>query len=260
MARSRPAIPVRSPEEQELMRAACRLTGAAMRLALDAVKPGVTTAAIDRLVEEFIQARGATPAFKGYQGYPAATCISINEQLIHGIPGQREIRDGDVVSIDLGVRLNGLIGDAARTVVAGMAPPYLHTLIATAEGAFNAATAVVREGVRVGDISHAVQEYCEGRGYQVVRAYVGHGVGRMLHEPPQIPNYGAAGSGAAIPAGATLAIEPMLTMESYEVRVAKDKWTVLSADGLPCAHHENTVLVTATGCEVLTTVSWQTAA
>ena len=234
------------------MRAACRLALQTQQVVAGAIRPGVTTGSLDRIADDYIRSLGAVAAFKGYQGFPAATCISINDELIHGIPGPRVIRDGDIVSVDLGVQYQGLIGDLSRTYAVGTVPAHILRLVDAASGACAAACAVLKAGVRVGDVSHAVQSFCESRGLSVVRDYVGHGVGRKLHEPPQVPNYGAPRTGDVIPAGATLAIEPMVTLGAPEVKVLGDKWTVVTKDGLPCAHYENTVLVTEAGCEVLT--------
>jgi len=255
--RRRQRIPVKTPEQQEEMREACRLTAQALLAVGSAIRPGVTTAVLDEIAGAFIASAGASAAFNGYRGFPADTCISINDELIHGIPGPRRLAVGDIVSVDLGVRRNGFFGDATRTFLVGAVPGDLRRLVETAKEAFAAACDVTRAGVRVGDISHAIQSFCEGRGYGIVRDYVGHGIGVALHEPPQIPNFGRRGEGPLVPAGATLAIEPMITLGSYKVRVLDDKWTVVTADGLPCAHYENTVLVTDSGCEVLTVAAEQ---
>ncbi len=239
------------------MRAVCRLAAQVMAAVVAAVRPGVPTAELDQLAERLITDGGGRPAFKGYRGYPCSTCISINEELIHGIPGPRLIAPGDVVSVDLGVVLDGLMGDMARTVAVSPVPGDIARMVATVEEGFAAACAAVRAGARVGDISHAVQSLCEARGYGIVRDYVGHGIGRQLHEPPQIPNFGQPGSGPELPAGATLAIEPMITLGGHAVKVLADHWTVVTQDGAACAHYENTVLVTPEGCEILTVAAVQ---
>lgn len=236
------------------MRRACRLAAEVIEALVKEVRAGVTTGELDALAEELIVKGGGRPAFKGYRGYPCSTCISVNEELIHGIPGKRVIEPGDVVSIDLGVDVEGMKGDVARTVGVKPVRGEVARMLATVEEAFVAACRVIRAGARVGDISHAVQSLCEGRGYGVVREYVGHGIGRELHEAPQIPNVGEAGTGLELPAGATLAIEPMITLGGHEVKVLEDRWTVVTRDGAICAHYENTVLVTKDGCEVLTVV------
>jgi len=245
-------IPVKSAADLERMRAACGLARDTMAHIAPMVRPGTATIELDRAAAAFIAGHGGVPAFNGYRGYPANICVSINEELIHGIPGQRRIQGGDAVSVDIGVRADGFIGDLARTFLVGAVPGDVQRLAQTAVGAFEAACAVLKAGCRLGDLSHAIQEHAECRGYGVVRDYVGHGVGRLLHEPPQIPNTGAAGKGPTIPAGATLAIEPMITLGDWHIAVRPDKWTVVTADGLPCAHYENTVLVRDGGCEVLT--------
>jgi methionyl aminopeptidase len=210
---------------------------------------------IDQLAEEVIRGSNARPSFKGYHGYPASVCVSVNQELIHGIPGERVLNGGDIVSVDVGVTLDGFIGDAARTFMVGSVPGDIQQLVESAQDAFFAGCKVLRAGVRVGDVSHLIQQCAEGRGYGVVRSFVGHGVGRDLHEPPEIPNYGEPGTGPIIPSGATLAIEPMITLGDHTVRILGDNWTVETADGQPCAHYENTVLVTETGYEILTDVS-----
>jgi methionyl aminopeptidase len=252
MSLPRHSIPVKTADELLRMRAAGRIAAEVMTAVAAEVRPGVTTGALDDLAYDLIRAAGAEPTFKGYHGFPGSMCISVNEELIHGIPGRRVINAGDIVSLDLGVTYAGMIGDLTRTVCVGVVPGDVAALVATAQAACDAACAVLRAGVRVGDLAHAIQTLCEARGYGVVRDFVGHGVGAQLHEPPQIPNYGAPGTGPVIPAGATLAIEPMITLGDHRIKVLADKWTVVTRDGLPSAHYENTVLVTATGCENLT--------
>lgn len=259
MRGGRHKIPVKTPEELRRMRAACRLAAQVIEAVAAAVRPGVTTGELDALAERMIAAGGGRPAFKGYRGFPCSTCISVNEELIHGIPGPRVIKPGDLVSVDLGVELDGMLGDVARTIGVGPVRGDHARMLATVEEAFAAACRAVRAGARVGDISHAVQSLCEARGYGVVREYVGHGIGRQLHEPPQIPNFGVPGSGPELPAGATLAIEPMITLGGHAVKVLEDRWTVVTQDGAACAHYENTVLVTETGCEILTRAAEQPA-
>jgi len=252
MSARRQKIPVKTPDELVRMREACRIVAATTQEVLRLARPGVTTGDLDACAERVIGAAGATPTFKGYRGYPGCICVSINEELIHGIPGPRVIRAGDIVSVDIGVTYRGMIGDMARTVCIGAVPGDVAALVAGACDALTAACRMLRAGVCVGDLSHALQSFAEAQGYGIVRDYVGHGVGAALHEPPQIPNFGVPGSGLVIPAGATLAIEPMFTLGDHRVRVLSDKWTVVTHDGSPCAHYENTVLVTDDGCEVLT--------
>jgi len=247
-------INVKSPAEQEKMRAACSLTATVLSEIEKIIRPGIITGMIDQLAEEIILSNNARPSFKGYHGYPASACVSVNEELIHGIPGDRALNGGDIVSVDVGVTLDGFIGDAARTFMVGPVPGDIQQLVESARDAFFAGCTTLRGGTRVGDVSHMIQKCAEGRGYGVVRSFVGHGVGRNLHEPPEIPNYGELGTGQVIPAGATLAIEPMITLGDHAVKILEDNWTVITADGQPCAHYENTVLVTETGYEILTDV------
>ncbi|MCX7002285.1 MAG: type I methionyl aminopeptidase [bacterium] len=252
MSARRQMIPVKSPDDVARMREACRIVAATTKEVLRLARPGVTTGALDACAARLISAAGATPTFKGYRGFPGSICVSINDELIHGIPGPRVICPGDIVSVDIGVTYRGMIGDMARTVCVGAVPGDVAALVAGVREALEGACRMLRAGICVGDLSHALQGYADAHGYGVVRDYVGHGVGAALHEPPQIPNFGARGSGMVIPAGATLAIEPMFTLGDYRVRVLGDKWTVVTHDGAPCAHYENTVLVTDGGCEVLT--------
>lgn len=218
------------------------------------VKPGVSTKAIDKAVHDFIVSQGATPSFLHYNGYPASVCISINEQVIHGIPGSRKIREGDLVSIDVGAYFQGFHGDCAATYVAGTCSEEEQKLIQVTRDSFFEALRYARVGYRVSDISHAVQAYCESRGFGVVREYVGHGVGSRMHEEPEVPNFGRPGHGPRLLPGMTLAIEPMITMGTWEVRSLRDGWTVVTADGKPAAHYENSVLITGGDPEILTPI------
>jgi len=254
MARKRHRIPVKSKAEIVKMRRAGYLTAKALQIIADEVRPGVTTLELDSCIAEFVIANNAIPAFYDYHGYPANACISVNEEVIHGIPGNRMLQNGDIVSIDFGVIIDGYYGDAARTIRVGAVPNDKERLIKITEHSFFEACKILKAGVRVGDISYTIQSFCEGNGYGVVRDYVGHGIGSALHESPQIPNFGRPGTGAVIPAGATIAIEPMVTMGDFGVRVLDDGWTVVTSDGLPSAHYENTVLVTENGCEILTKI------
>lgn len=252
MARRKQRIPVKTEADLKKMRRACTLTAKTLQIIADAVKPGVTTLELDSIVLDFVFANGAIPAFYNYHGFPANVCISVNEEVIHGIPSERKLNNGDIVSVDFGVIIDGFYGDAARTFRVGAVPDDTDKLINITEQAFFQACKVLKAGVRLGNLSHTIQSFCESNGYGVVREYVGHGIGTNLHEPPQIPNFGNPGTGPVIPAGTTLAIEPMVTMGDFRVRVLEDGWTVVTADGLPSAHYENTVLVTENGCEILT--------
>ena len=226
------------------MRAAGRIAAKALRLAGQMVRPGITTAQIDREVNKFIVSHGATPSFLGYGGFPASACISLNDTVIHGIPGKKLIKEGDIVSIDVGAFYKGYHADNAATFPAGkVSLPARALMDATAESLYKG-IAQARLGNRVGDISNAVQEHVERLGYSVVRKYVGHGVGKKMHEPPEVPNFGKKGSGSRLVAGMTLAIEPMINLGVHDVKIMPDGWTVLTADGKLSAHFEQTVLIT----------------
>jgi methionyl aminopeptidase len=216
------------------------------------VKPGVTTAELDSLAERRVRAEGAEPAFKGYHGYPATICASVNQEVVHGIPSRRALVEGDVVSIDLGVRLDGFYGDAAVTVAVGTIADRTAELLRVTEEALHRAIAKVRVGGRVSDLGHAVQGHVERHGFSIVREFVGHGIGASLHEEPQIPNYGGPGRGPRLSEGMVLAIEPMVNLGKPAVKVLGDGWTAVTTDGLPSAHFEHTVAVTTEGPLVLT--------
>lgn len=245
-------IQVKSPKEVELMRRAGKITASARALARGMVRPGVTTAEIDREVYQFIKSHGATPSFLNYGGFPASVCISVNDEVIHGIPGRRKLQEGDIVSLDLGARFHGFHGDCAVTVPCGAISEEAGALIAVTRQSFFEGLRFARAGCRVSDISHAVQVYAEQNGCGVVRTYVGHGVGSRLHEEPEVPNFGAPGHGPRLVPGMTIAIEPMLTAGGPEVRVLGDDWTVVTVDGSLSAHYENTVLITDGEPEILT--------
>jgi len=223
-----------------------------LRIVCEAVRPGVTTKALDDLARDVMAALGVKSAFLGYLGYPAQTCISINETVIHGIPGDRKIQDGDVVSIDVGVWHDGFVGDNAKTVAVNVSDPAVLGLLANTERALMAAVAAAKPGARLGDISHAVERVANASGISVVREFVGHGCGRSMHEEPQIPNYGLPGRGPVLKPGMTLAIEPMVNLGRPEVAVLDDGWTVVTRDGKPSAHFEHTVAVLEEGAEILT--------
>ena len=237
------------------MREACRISAGALQTAGKAVEPGVTTAEIDRLAEEYIRSQGGEPNFKNYEGYPATACISINNEVIHGIPSsKRKLRAGDIVSIDLGAKFDGYHGDNAATFACGDISPEAKRLMdATRESLYEGIKAA-RAGGRIGDISHAVQAYVEARGYSVVRQFVGHGVGTHLHEAPEVPNFGTAGRGIRLMPGMTIAIEPMVNAGAAGVEVQPDGWTVLTKDGSLSAHFEHTVAITADGPKIMTLI------
>ncbi|MGI5971220.1 MAG: type I methionyl aminopeptidase [Oscillospiraceae bacterium] len=245
-------IPVKNPKEIEIMRRAGRITAAARALAGKMVAPGVTTLEIDKAVRKFIESCGATPSFLNYNGYPGSVCISVNDEVIHGIPGSRKLRNGDIVSVDVGAYKDGFHGDCAATFVAGHATEEAIRLIEVTKRSFFEGIKFARPGFRISDISHAIQEYVESNGFSVVRDYIGHGVGARLHEPPEIPNYGEPGHGPRLVPGMTLAIEPMVNAGGYEINLLDDGWTVKTRDGSLSAHYENTVLITTGDPEILT--------
>ena len=245
-------ISLKSAREIELMRKAGRLTAAARALAGKLVVPGKTTLEIDQAVRKFIERHGAKPSFLGYGGFPGSACISVNEVVIHGIPDHRALKEGDIVSIDVGACLDGFHGDCAATYPCGQVSPEAERLIAVTQQSFWEGIRHARTGQRVSDISHAVQQYVESRGYSVVRAFVGHGVGSKLHEAPEVPNFGPAGHGVRFQPGMTIAVEPMVCAGGYEVKVLKDKWTTVTTDGSLAAHYENSILITEGEPEILT--------
>ncbi len=234
------------------MRASNRLAAEVLRATAQQVRPGVTTAALDAFAAGEMERCGARSAFLGYRGFPGHICVSVNEEVVHGIPGPRVIRVGDIVSLDVGVVFEGFVGDTATTVAVGVADAEALRLIATAEDALMAAIAQARPGARLSDVSHAVEQAAGVAGYGVVRDFVGHGIGRRMHEEPQIPNFGPPGRGPRLEVGMTLAIEPMLTMGDWRVRVCPDGWTVVTADGRWSAHVEHTIAVGERGAEILT--------
>ena len=246
------AISIKSPREIELMRQAGKITAAARSLAREMVTPGITTAQIDREVRRFIEKSGAKPTFLGYGGFPASVCLSVNEEVIHGIPGHRVIQEGDIVSVDVGATYKGFVGDCAGTYVAGEASDEAKRLIAVTRQSFFEGMKFARAGYRIGDISHAIQEYVERNGFSVIREYVGHGVGAEMHEAPEVPNYGEPGRGPRLLRGMTLAVEPMVAAGTWEVRVLKDGWTVKTRDGKLAAHYENSIAITDGDPEILT--------
>ncbi|MBQ3498210.1 MAG: type I methionyl aminopeptidase [Clostridia bacterium] len=246
-------IVLKTNRELSLMREACRISAGALRVAGEAVQPGVTTEEIDRIAYEYIIKQGAKPNFLNYNGFPATACISINDEVIHGIPSKkRVIKEGDIVSIDLGAVLDGYNGDNAATFAAGKISPEAERLINTTRESLYKGIAAAVAGGRIGDISSAVQTYCEERGFSVVRDFVGHGIGAKLHEDPGVPNYGTPGRGVRLLPGMTLAIEPMINMGGYEVRQLSDGWTIKTKDGGLSAHFEHTVAITADGPKILT--------
>jgi len=245
-------ITVKSPKEIELMRRAGAITAGARTAAREMVRPGVTTGEINKAVHQYLKSAGARASFYGYGGFPADACISVNEEIIHGIPGKRVVREGDIVSVDVGAFIGGFHGDCAGTYPCGQCSEEALRLIAVTRQAFFEGIKFAKQGYRVSDISHAIQEYVEGNGFSLVKEYVGHGVGANLHEDPEVPNYGAPGHGPRLVKGMTLAIEPMVMIGGEAIRVLDDDWTVITADGSLSAHYENTVLITDGEPEILT--------
>ena len=245
-------ITLKSEHEIELMRRAGKITAAARAVARDMVKPGVTTQQIDKAVFHFIREQGAIPSFLHYNGYPASVCISVNDEIIHGIPGKRVLREGDIVSVDVGAYIGGYHGDCAGTYPCGQVSDEALRLIRVTQDSFFEGLKFAREGYRLSDISHAVQTFVEANGYSVVREYVGHGIGRNMHEAPEVPNYGKPGHGPRLLRGMTLAVEPMVNAGTAAIKQMSDGWTVKTADGKYAAHYENTILITAGDPELLT--------
>ena len=246
------AIIVKSPRQIQFMREAGKITAGARTIARQAIAAGVTTAEIDKEVYNFITKSGATPSFLNYGGFPGSACISVNEELIHGIPGKRIVRNGDIVSVDVGAKIHGFHGDCAGTYPCGEVSEETKRLIAVTRQSFFEGIKYAKAGNRLGDISAAIQEYVERHGYSIVREYVGHGIGADLHEDPSVPNYGKAGRGPRLVKGMTLAVEPMVNMGAAAIRVLDDDWTVVTKDGSLCAHYENTILITDGEPEILT--------
>ena len=245
-------IIIKNGQDIEAMRQACKITAAARALAGEMVRPGVTTRQIDQAVHDFIVAQGAKPSFLGYHGFPASTCISVNSTVVHGIPTDYVLRDGDIVTVDVGAYYKGFHGDCAATYPCGTVSAEAEKLIEVTKQSFFEGIRFATKGHRVSDISHAIQTYVESNGFSVVRSFVGHGVGAQLHEDPEVPNFGAPGRGPRLLPGMTLAIEPMVNVGTFDVRVLKDGWTTVTADGKLSAQYENTVLITDGEPEILT--------
>ncbi len=246
-------VEVKSPEQVAVMRRAGLVVGRTLEVLRAAVRPGVTTAELDGIAEDVIRTAGATPSFLGYQGFPASICASVNDEVVHGIPGARELREGDLVSLDCGAIVDGWHGDAAITVPVGDVRPELRTLVADTEAAMWAGIAAARLGGRVGDISAAVEELLRGAGhYGILEDYTGHGIGSAMHQPPDVPNVGRRGRGARLVQGIALAVEPMVTLGGHDTDLLDDEWTVVTADGSWAAHAEHTFALTERGAWVLT--------
>jgi methionyl aminopeptidase len=245
-------INIRTDAEVELIRDSGRLVAGALDLAAELVAPGVETVKLDREIEDYILSNGATPEFKGFRGYPASICASVNEEVVHGIPGTRVLKEGDIVGIDVGVRKKGYVADGARTFAIGAIGEETRRLVEVTRAALDRAIELAWEGEFLSDISHAVQSVAENAGFSVVRELAGHGVGTELHEPPEIPNYGEPGRGPRLRAGMILAIEPMINAGGAAVVTLADNWTVVTADRSMSAHFEHTIAVTARGADILT--------
>ena len=245
-------IIIKNGHEIDAMRQACRITAAARALAGEMVRPGVSTKEIDKAVHDYIVSQGAKPSFLGYHGFPASACISVNSTVIHGIPGGYVLQEGDIVSIDVGAFYKGFHGDCAATFPCGAVSAEAQKLIDVTKQSFYEGIRFAKRGHRVSDISHAIQTYVESNGFSVVRSFVGHGVGAQLHEEPEVPNFGAPGRGPRLLPGMTIAVEPMVNEGVYDVRVLRDGWTTVTADGKLSAHYENTVLITDGEPEILT--------
>ncbi|HIU83514.1 MAG TPA: type I methionyl aminopeptidase [Candidatus Faecicola pullistercoris] len=245
-------INLKSNSEIERMREAGKIVRDTLLLMETLVKPGVTTKELDRAAYKYITSCKATPSFLNYNGYPASICASIDEEVVHGIPSGRRIEEGQIVSIDVGACIGGFHGDAARTFAAGRVSPLKEKLMKVTEQSFFKGIEQFKEGNRLGDISAAVQQYAEANGFSVVRALVGHGIGRKMHEDPAVPNYGMPGRGLRLEKGLVLAIEPMINAGTYEVAQLEDGWTIVTEDDMPSAHYENTVALTENGLEILT--------
>ncbi len=245
-------IAIKNGHELQCMRQACKITAAARALAGEMVRPGVSTGEIDKAVHDFIVSQGAKPSFLNYGGFPASTCISVNNTVIHGIPGSYVLQEGDIVSVDVGAYYKGFHGDCAATYPCGAISAEAQRLIDVTKQSFFEGICFAKRGHRVSDISHAIQTYVESNGFSVVRTFVGHGVGAQLHEEPEVPNFGAPGRGPRLLPGMTLAIEPMVNAGVSDVRILKDRWTTVTDDGKLSAHYENTVLITDGEPEILT--------
>ena len=247
-------IILKSPEEIEKVASACRIVAEIISDLKGMVKPGITTKDIERFVDMMISKKDAVSAFRGYRDYPSSVCTSVNEQVVHGIPSGLVLKEGDIISIDLGVYKDGYFGDAAITLPVGRISPEAERLIKVTEDSLYAGIEKARRGNRVSDISHAIQNTVETHGFSVVKTFVGHGIGRSLHEDPQVPNFGAPGRGPRLMEGMTLAIEPMVNAGTYDVNILDDGWTAVTTDGSLSAHYEHTVAITKNGPRILTKI------
>ena len=245
-------ITIKSPREIELLRIAGEITGSTHNFLKPYIKPGITTKQLDNLAEEYILSRGATPSFKGYDGFPGSICTSINEEVVHGIPGTRKLKEGDIITLDIGACYKGYHGDSAWTYPVGKISKEKQKLMEVTKESLFKGLEQVKSGNRIGDIGHAIQTYVESFGYGVVRELVGHGVGTDVHEEPDVPNYGAPHTGPILKENMVIAVEPMITMGNKDICILDDDWTIITEDEKPAAHYEHTVLVTKDGYEILT--------
>jgi len=246
-------IILKSDDEIAIMREAGRIVANTLQLLVDALRPGLVVKELDKIARKEFEKHGVVPTFLGYHGYPATVCVSVNEQVVHGIPGKRVIQEGDVVSIDLGCTYKGFVADSAVTVIVGKPKsPVAEKLVRVTKEALDIGIAHAKEGSRLGEISHAIQQHIEANGFGVVREYVGHGVGRQMHEEPQVPNFGPPDRGPILKKGMVLALEPMVTVGDWRTRQLDDNWTVVTADGSLAAHFEHTIAITENGARVLT--------
>lgn len=254
LATRKPSVELKTPAELQAMERAGEVAGKTLQAVAKAIEVGITTKELDRVAENFIRTNGGKPTFIGYRGYPASLCVSINNEVVHGIPGSRKIKAGDVVSIDVAATVDGFVGDTATTVLVEPVSKEAKKLWDVTKASLDAAIDMMRVGKRLGDVSAAVQAVIDKAGLGIVRDFVGHGIGRQMHEEPAVPNYGKAGTGPRLEVGLVLAIEPMVTLGSHDVRVLQDGWTVVTVDGSLAAHVEHTVAVTEAGPKVLTRI------
>nr|WP_312579050.1 type I methionyl aminopeptidase [Sedimentibacter sp.] len=245
-------IILKTRREIEIMKKAGRLVAQSHELVRKNIKPGITTKELDQIVEEFLKSQNAIPTFKGYNGFPFSICASVNEEVVHGMPGERILKEGDIISVDIGATFEGYVGDSAKTFLVGEVDEEKRRLVEVTKQSFYEGIKFAKESFRLSDISHAIQEYAESAGFSVVRDYVGHGVGKKMHESPQIPNFGKPGKGPRLQQGMVLAIEPMINAGTYNVKVLDNDWTVVTLDGKPSAHYEHTIAITDGEPELLT--------
>ena len=245
-------ISIKSASEIEKMQLAGKITAGALQTAGEKIRAGMTTKELDKIIHDYILSHGATPSFLGYGGFPGSACISINEEVIHGIPGPRKIQEGDIVSVDVGAYINGFHGDSARTFAVGKITDEAQALLDVTEQSLHTGIEAAKPGARVGDVSHAIEAFLLEKGYAIVKQYVGHGVGKDLHEDPEVPNFGRAGHGPKLVPGMTIAIEPMVNIRGEGVRVLSNQWTVVTQSGSLSAHFEHTIAITSSGAMILT--------